>query len=74
MSKQFGSFHVSWRDAKHRPLGLFADETAYGRAAARALEARLNELAAEGWIIDKIIPAAGIAPRQTAAFTIVAFK
>lgn len=74
MAKQFASFHVSWRDARRRPFALFADEAAYGRAAAQALEAKLNDLAAEGWILEAIIPAAGLTPRQTAAFTIVVFK
>ncbi|MGE0408307.1 MAG: hypothetical protein AB7P23_03485 [Amphiplicatus sp.] len=74
MSKQFASFHVSWRDARRRPLGLFADETSYARSAARALEAKLNDLAQDGWILDRVIPAAGITPKQTAAFTIVVFK
>jgi len=74
MSKQFASFHVSWRDAKRRPLALFADEAAYARSAASALEAKLNDLAQEGWILDRIIPAIGITPRQTAAYTIVVFK
>lgn len=74
MSKQFASFYVSWRDAKVRPIGLFADERDYGRAAAAALQMRLNQLADEGWIIQEILPAPGLAPRQTAAFTIVAFR
>lgn len=74
MSKQFAAFHVSWKDAKVRPLGLFADERDYGRAAAAALQARLNQLADEGWIVQDVIPAAGLTPRQTAAFTIVAFR
>jgi len=74
MSKQFAAFHVSWRDAKRRPLGIVADETAYGRAAARALEAKLNELAEEGWILDRIMPASGLTARQTSAFTIIVFK
>lgn len=74
MSKQFSSFHVSWRDAKVRPLGLFADERDYGRAAAAALQIRLNQLADEGWIIQDVLPAAGLTPRQTAAFTIIAFR
>ena len=74
MSKQFSAFHVSWRDAKVRPLGLVADERDYGRAAAAALQARLNQLADEGWIIQEIIPATGLTPRQSAGFTIVAFR
>jgi len=74
MAKQFASFHVSWRDAKIRPLGLFADERDFGRAAAAALQTRLNQLADEGWIIQDIIPSPGLTPKQTAAFTIVAFR
>lgn len=74
MSKQFVAFHVTWRDAERRPAGIFADERAYGRAAAAALQERLNQLADEGWIIQEVIPAAGLTPRQTAAFTIVAFR
>lgn len=74
MSKQFASFHVTWRDAKRRPVGLFADERDFGRAAAAALQDRLNQLADEGWIIQEIIPAHGITPKQTAAFTVVAFR
>jgi len=74
MSKQFTTFHVSWRDAKVRPLGLFADERDYGRAAAAALQVRLNQLADEGWIIHEIIPIAGITPKLSAAFTIIAFR
>lgn len=74
MSKQFASCHVSWRDAKRRPFGLFDDEAAYHRSAALALESKLNDLAQEGWILDRIIPAVGITPKQTAAFTIVVFK
>jgi len=65
---------VTWRDAKRRPIGLFADDRDYGRAAAAALQERLNQLADEGWIIQEIIPAAGLMPKQTAAFTIIAFK
>ncbi len=74
MSKQFATFHVSWRDAKVRPLGLVADERDYGRAAAAALQIRLNQLADEGWIVQEIIAATGLTPRQTCAFTIVAFR
>lgn len=74
MSKQFASFHVSWRDAKVRPLGLVADERDYGRAAAAALQTRLNQLADEGWIIQEIIPGSGFSPKQTASFTIIAFR
>jgi hypothetical protein len=74
MAKQFAAFHVTWRDAKPRPIGLFAGEDTYARAATAALEAKLNGLAADGWIVDKVIPASGLTPRQTAGFTIVAFK
>ena len=74
MTKQFASFHVSWRDAENIRIGLFARDHEYGRAAAAALQARLNRLADEGWIIQEILPAAGLTPRQTAAFTIVAFR
>lgn len=74
MSKQYASFYVSWRDAKNRPLGLFADEASYSAAAARALEAKLNQIAEEGWILDRVIPATGLTAKQVAAFTIVAFK
>jgi len=74
MSKQFATFHVSWRDAKIRPLGLVADERDYGRAAAAALQIRLNQLADEGWIVQEILPATGITPRHSSAFTIVAFR
>lgn len=65
---------MTWRDAKRRPIGLFADERDYGRAAAAALQERLNQLADEGWIIQEIIPATGITPKQSAAFTVVAFR
>ena len=74
MSKQFASFYVSWRDAEQRPFGLFANEQDFGRAAAAALQARLNQLADEGWIIQEVLPAQGLTPRQTAAFTVVAFR
>ncbi|NWG92211.1 MAG: hypothetical protein HXY21_06835 [Parvularculaceae bacterium] len=73
MAKQYAAFHVSWRDSKKRPI-LFEGDEALGRAAADALELKLNELAEEGWIIDKVIPASGLTPRQSAAFTIIAFK
>ena len=73
MSKQYAAFHVTWRDARKKPLFFGGDED-YGRAAADALEHRLNTLAEEGWIIDRVMPAFGFTPRQTAAFTIVAFK
>jgi hypothetical protein len=74
MSKQFASFHVSWRDAKRRPMGFLAEEGDYAKAAAQALEAKLNELAQDGWILDRVIPSAGLTPKQTAAFTIIVFK
>lgn len=74
MTKQFAVFHVSWRDAKRRPVGLVANERDYARAAAAAMQDRLNELAEEGWIIQEIIPATGLTPKQTAAFTLVAFR
>lgn len=74
MSKQFATFYVTWRDAPNRPLGLFMDDAAYGRAASKALEAKINDLAQEGWILDRVIPATGFTAKQTSAFTIVAFK
>lgn len=74
MTKQFAVFHVSWRDAKRRPVGLVANERDYARAAAAALQERLNALADEGWIVQEIIPATSIMPKQAAAFTIVAFR
>lgn len=74
MSKQFATFFISWRDAPNRPLGIAMDDAAYGRAAAQALEARLNDLAQEGWILDRVVPAFGLTPRQSSAFTIVVFK
>lgn len=74
MSKQFATFFVSWRDAPNRPLGLAMDDAAYGRAAAQGLEAKLNDLAQEGWILDRVVPAFGLTARQSCAFTIVAFK
>ena len=74
MSKQFVSFYVTWRDVREGAPGLFASERDYGRAAATALQERLNALADEGWIVQDIIPAGGLTPRQTAAFTVVAFR
>ncbi|MEO1253162.1 MAG: hypothetical protein AAFW81_12555 [Pseudomonadota bacterium] len=74
MSKQYAVFSVSWRDAKRQPVGLFANERDFARAAAAAMQERLNALADEGWIIQDIIPSAGLTPRQTASFTIVAFR
>lgn len=74
MAKQFASFYVSWRDAKRAPIGLFANERDYGRCAAAALQTRLNELADEGWIVQEIIPQAGIDPRISCAFTVVVFR
>ncbi|HNR76051.1 MAG TPA: hypothetical protein PKM48_02905 [Parvularculaceae bacterium] len=73
MSKQFAAFHVSWRHSRKRPF-IFGGEEALGRAAADALEDKLNQLAEEGWIVDRILPSSGLTPSQTAAFTIVAFK
>ncbi len=74
MSKQFATFYVSWRDSKKRPFLFDGNETDLGRAAADALEIKLNELAAEGWIVDRIVPSFGFTPRQSSAFTIIAFK
>ncbi len=74
MSKQFAAFYVSWRDAKNPLLGFFSNEADFGRAAAEALESKLNELAQDGWIADKIIPGAGFSAQQSASFTIIAFK
>ena len=74
MSKQFAAFHVTWRDAKRPSIGLMSDERDYGRAAAAALQERLNQLADEGWIIQEIIPNQGVTPKQAAAFTVVAFR
>jgi hypothetical protein len=74
MAKQFASYHVSWRDARRRPLGLVAGDADYGRAAAQALEAKLNDLAQDGWIVDRILPVYGLTARQSSAFTIIAFK
>ncbi|MFQ5563052.1 MAG: hypothetical protein ACE5FO_05740 [Parvularculaceae bacterium] len=74
MTKQFATFHVSWRDANPRPLALFADSPAYRRAAAVALEDKLNDLADDGWIIQDVFPATGLEAKGSAGFTIVAFK
>lgn len=74
MSKQFATFYVSWRDSKKRPFLFDGNEAELGRAAADALEIKLNELAEGGWIVDRIVPAAGVMPRHSAAFTIIAFK
>jgi hypothetical protein len=73
MSKQYAAYFVSWRDASRRP-GPFSGEGDFGRAASDALEKKLNELAEEGWIVDRVIPSFGLTPRQSAAFTIIAFK
>lgn len=73
MSKQYAAFHVSWRDSKRRPL-MFGSDEEFGRAAADALEMKLNSLAEEGWIVDRVIPSFGLTPRQSSAYTIVAFK
>lgn len=74
VSKQFATFYVSWRDSKKRPFLFDGNEADLGRAAADALETKLNELAEGGWIVDRVVPAGGLTPRQTAAFTIIAFK
>jgi hypothetical protein len=74
MSKQFAAFFVSWRDSRKRPFFFDANEADYARAAADALETRLNQLAAEGWIIDRVIAANGLTPRSSSGFTIIAFK
>ncbi|MEM1398196.1 MAG: hypothetical protein AAGH38_12210 [Pseudomonadota bacterium] len=74
MSKRFETHFVSWRDAKNAPLGFFVNEHSYAQAAASALEAKLVALAEDGWIVDRIIPATGMTPKQCAGFTIVAFK
>jgi hypothetical protein len=74
VSKQFATYYVSWRDSKKRPFLFDGNEADLGRAAAAALELKLNELAEGGWIVDRVIPATGFTPRQTAAFTIIAFK
>ena len=74
MSKQFAVFHISWRDAPRAPVGLFANERDYGRAAAAALQARLNELADEGWIVQDIIQSPGVTPRLNASYTVIVFR
>ncbi len=74
MSKQFATFFVTWRDAPNRPLGIVMDDAAYGRAAAKALEGKINDLAQEGWILERVIPAVGLTAKQSSAFTIIAFK
>lgn len=73
MAKQYAAFHVSWRDSGKRPV-LFGGDEAIGRAGADALETKLNALAEEGWIIDRVIPVSGFTAQQSAAFTIIAFK
>jgi hypothetical protein len=73
MTKQYAAHHVSWRDSRRRP-GPFSHEAAYGRAAASALEEKLNDLAQDGWIVDQIIPARGFTPQQCSAYTVVVFK
>jgi len=55
-------------------MGLLDNDPAYGHAAAAALQERLNQLADEGWIIQEIIPSSGLTSKQTAAFTVVAFR
>ena len=74
MAKQYATYFVSWRHARSRPLGWFTNEASYAKAAADALEAKLNELAEDGWIVDRIMPSRGFTPQQSAGFTIVAFK
>ena len=74
MGKQYKTDFVSWRDAKRRPFGWFPGDATYSRAAASALEERLNELAEDGWIVDRIIPNEGLTPEQRAGFTIISFK
>lgn len=74
MGKQYSTHFVSWRDAKNRPLGVFVNENSYAAAAASALEDKLGELAETGWIVDRVLPAGGLTPKQCAAFTIIAFK
>lgn len=74
MTKQFSVFHVSWRDARRKPVGLFANERDYARAAATALQERLNALAEEGWIVNDILPGYGLTAKDTACFTVVAFR
>ena len=74
MGKQFTTYFVSWRDSEKKPLGLFANENSYSAAAAQALENKLSEIADDGWIVERVIPATGVTPKQCAAFTIVAFK
>ena len=73
MTKQFATVFVSWRDARRRP-GPFAADAGYAQAAAQALELKLNDLALEGWIVERIIQAPGLTARQFSAFTIVVFK
>lgn len=74
MAKQYAAFFVSWRDAPDPPFALFANEASYGKAAAAALEARLNAIAGDGWIVDRIVSGGGISPANSASFTIIAFK
>ena len=74
MGKQYAVHYVSWRDHDKIFLGPFANEQNYAKSAAAALDERLAELASEGWIIDRILPATGVTVRQCAAYTIVAFK
>ena len=74
MAKQYAAFFVSWRDAPDPPFALFANEASFGKASAAALEARLNALAEDGWIVDRIVAGGGLSPQQSASFTIVAFK
>jgi len=74
MAKQFATVFVSWRDARRGRPGWFSGDADYHQAAAQALEAKLNDLALEGWIVEEIIQAPGLTARQTSAYTIVVFR
>lgn len=74
MAKQYAVYSVSWRDAVNRPAWFTANPAEYQKSAAEALEAKLNHLAQEGWIIEKIIPCRSIHSNEATAFTIVSFK
>ncbi|MEM9706143.1 MAG: hypothetical protein AAF850_08715 [Pseudomonadota bacterium] len=74
MAKQFTVFYVSWRDARNKPFALTANEQRLREAAADALEERLNTLADDGWIIDSVHAANGAVPKDTAGYTVIAFK
>jgi hypothetical protein len=54
--------------------GPFATDQDYAHAAATALESKLNDLALEGWIVERIIQSPGLTPRQSSAYTVVVFK